>query len=107
MRALRAGMAIRATVRVRNRGDVVGERPSADALERVADALKRGGLSVLRVGRFGVSVEGEAEDFARTLGVALEPNRSRTVQANPREDELSDLVGSVEVTGTPERFRSS
>lgn len=94
-------MQVSATVMVYGDGDA---KPEPHQLEKAAKILRENGFDVLRVGRFGVSITGNTEDFARVLGVAPTPGVSMSAPANPNEPSLRELVKSVEVVSKPEMF---
>ena len=94
---------VRATVRVRSRAEA-GARPWSEALTSAAGALEREGLRVVRVGRFGISVEGTPGEYAKALGV--ESLTTGVHEVNPRDAELSELADVLEIAGAPELFRS-
>jgi hypothetical protein len=94
-------MQISATISVKSDD---GERPDRQKLEEAAKLLAQRGFDILRIGRFGVSVRGEQNVFARVLGVAAEPNRAMAAEAKPSEPTLSDLIDRVEVATEPQTY---
>ena len=81
-----------------------GERPDRATLEEMADALRRCGFEVRRIGRFGVSVIGDASAFAEFLGVEAKPGKAQSLAAQPADKALRDLVGMVEVVPDPQLY---
>jgi hypothetical protein len=94
-------MAVIATVRVRPRAASPSPRPDADLLEQAARLLAALGFRVLRVGRFGVSIEGEEETFARELGVRVRQGKGAADRASPTNADLAELIDIVEVAPPP------
>ena len=94
-------MEVTATVRVKAEH---GEKPDRARLQQAADHLEQAGFTVLKVGRFGVSVKGEQSDFSRVLGVEAAPNRSMNAKAKPSHQPLEDLVDGVEVASEPQLY---
>jgi len=93
-------MQVTATVRVKVEQ---GEKPGQARLEEVAKRLQDSGFKVLRIGRFGVSIQGEQSTFARVLGVDAAPNRALNAKARP-EPALHDLIEDVEVAPEPQLY---
>jgi hypothetical protein len=81
-----------------------GEKPARETLEEAARLLSAAGFEVLRIGRFAVSVKGEPADFARVLGVAVEPDKSLSAPAKPAQAELRALVDKVEIASAPKAY---
>jgi hypothetical protein len=96
-------MQVSATVRVKP--DVLGSKPDRAKLEEAARLLKDCGFNILRVGRFGVSIKGEAASFSDVLGVEPKPDKALSAEAHPAQQELRDLVDLVEVTPEPQLYR--
>jgi hypothetical protein len=96
-------MSIRATVRVKNT-ESQSQRPEKQAVESAAKMLKELGFDVLRVGRFGVSIEGADERFSDVFGVQVEPANGLVSKVNPKQRKLADLVDLVEVAPEPKKF---
>ncbi len=96
------GRVVRATVRVRSRAES-GTPPSSESLTGAAQALDRAGLHVVRVGRFGVSVEGTPDAYYQALGVTSLAAGVHQVQ--PRDAELANLAEALEVATDPTLFR--
>jgi hypothetical protein len=71
-------------------------------MERTAELLQEGGFEVLRVGRFGVNVQGDEQAFQRELGVNVQGAESLVETPRPHHEELSKLIDLVEVAGKPE-----
>ena len=94
-------MQVSATVRVKAES---GEKPGRGRLEEVAKRLQASGFTVLRIGRFGVSVQGEQSTFARVLGVEAAPNRALNAKATAAEPALDDLIDGVEVASEPQLY---
>jgi hypothetical protein len=95
---------VTATVRVRSSGADPTGRPGQDALQDTAKILSDSGFRVKRVGRFGVSVEGETEKFARVLGVKVEPNQAVVAPVQPSDPKLKGLVDIIEAVPKPQLF---
>jgi hypothetical protein len=93
-----------ATVRVRSAGDATGARPEKANMERAADLLRESGFEVLRIGRFGVNIKGDAQAFRRELGVDISKSKSLVEAPKPSREELSKLIDLVEITGQPLNF---
>jgi hypothetical protein len=94
----------KATIRVRSASDAVGQRPGRAEMERTAELLQQGGFEVLRVGRFGVNVQGDEQSFQRELGVNVQGAENLVETPHPQHEELSKLIDLVEVAGKPESF---
>src|ERR1700687_3926790 len=92
----------KATIRVRGSSGVPNARPERERLDLAAKLLANEGFDVLRVGRFGVSVASEDENFARVLGG--DPKSAPVGPVQPREQELKDLVDLIQVDREPEFF---
>ena len=94
-----------ATVRVRSATDATADRPDKADMERAATLLREHGFEVLRVGRFGVNIEGDASAFQRTLGVDVSKSENGLVEtARPSHHELSRLIDTVEIAKPPISF---
>lgn len=96
-------MQVSATVRVRC-GAADRDRPARARLEQAARLLEEAGFAVLRIGRFGVSIRGEAHDFSRVLGVEAVPSRALAAPVDPPSPELRDLVDLVEIASEPKSY---
>lgn len=81
-----------------------GHRPDKNDIETVAHLLQKVGFHVLRIGRFGVSVEADQACFETVLGVRPEPGAAMVAKASPKNEELGRLVDGVEVAPRPEFF---
>jgi hypothetical protein len=73
-------------------------------LAAVAEALQGCGFEILRVGRFGVTVEAEPEQFLKVFGVQVKPGEATALEVKPTIDPLAGLVDLVEITPTAELF---
>lgn len=93
-------MGLRATVRVSP--EKQGERPTRDRMEQTAAQLRGSGFEILRVGRNGVIVSGDDEQFTRILGVR--PGASPVQEVKSGSSELADLVDLVEFVPDPKLF---
>jgi hypothetical protein len=93
-----------ATVRVRLDGDSASGKPSPTALHDTAALLTELGFHVLNVGRFGVSIEGEAKEFSRVLGVDLEQDKPLVAEVHPQDPKLQTLIDLIEATPKPKLF---
>ena len=60
--------------------------------------------STLRIGRFGVSIKGEATDFSTILGVETSPNTALSAAIHPTQPELNELIDLVEVAPKPSMY---
>lgn len=100
-------MTIKATVRVRPRKPVEPTmlRPDPEDLQEAARLLSACGFQVRRVGRFGVSVEADADVFLRTLGVDLRLASDRVKVPRPASPDLDRLIDLVESSPDPEIFQ--
>lgn len=94
-------MRVTATVSVR---PDEGDRPDRKKLEEAAKLLEQSGFDIVRIGRFGISVKGEAADFARVLGVEAAPNKAMAMRAKPSQPELSKIIDQVEVASDPQLY---
>lgn len=95
-----------ATVRVCSQTTDPNARPAREHLEAAASLLRRQGFAVLRIGRFGVNIEGDAQVFERELGVRLSvASTGQVAPARPRAPELSGLIDTVEIAGDPIPFK--
>jgi hypothetical protein len=92
---------VRASVRVVG---VSAGQPSAERARIAGKQLSRLGFEVLRVGRRGISIEGEPTQFEAVFGVHPEPGKALTVEVHPRDAELEDLVDYLEVAPEPVSF---
>ncbi len=81
-----------------------GSKPDPARVEEAARLLARSGIDVLRIGRFGVSVEAESEVFARVLGVTPVPDGHKSYPVDPAEPALRDLLDSVELNAPPRTY---
>jgi len=90
-----------ATVRIRADDDTMGGRPDQAKMERAAALLKQSGFEVLRIGRFGVNIQGDEQAFQRELGVDVSNAKSLVEAPKPSRQELSKLIDLVEITGKP------
>jgi hypothetical protein len=97
-------MSTRATVRVKSPDTGEAGRPEKQQLESTAKILKGLGFDVLRVGRFGVSIEGSDERFAEVFGVQIPSSKSVVASVHPKQKELADLVDLLEVVPEPKQF---
>jgi hypothetical protein len=93
-----------ATVRVRCATDTAGERPDQAKMERAAALLQESGFKVLRIGRFGVNIQGDEQAFQRALGVDISNAKGLVKAPRPPHQELSQLIDLVEITGPPLNF---
>jgi hypothetical protein len=97
-------MKAKATIRVRPPSEEAGQRPDPDKMDRAAELLQEGGFEVLRKGRFGVNVQGDAHVFQRELGVNIENSKSFVGAPQAPHGELSELIDLVEIAETPQKF---
>ena len=94
-------MQVAATVRVKAEP---GQKPDRTRLEEVAKLLRESGFEILRIGRFGVSIQGEQSTFARELGVDASPDRALNAKASPAQPALHGLIDGVEVAPKPQLY---
>lgn len=99
------GLVAKATVRVSPPNSEPGQRPDREHLERAAQLLKESGFEILRVGRFGVNIQGDEQAFARELGVHLLGQDPLVEPVAAPHRELNSLIDLVEVAGRPMSFR--
>jgi hypothetical protein len=99
-------MRAKATVRVRPT-DGSALLPEKFQLERAAEVLKAQGFDVLRLGRAGVNVEGDASIFEQELGVNVERPGGIVAKVKPKEPEHDELFDSVEIAPSPSSFDNS
>jgi hypothetical protein len=92
----------KATIRVRGLSGLPNERPERARLEQAAQVLADEGFDVIRVGRFGVSVSSEDDNFERVLGV--EPRAALVAPVQPKRPELKDLVDLIQVDNEPQFY---
>ncbi|MDN3626965.1 hypothetical protein [Methylobacterium isbiliense] len=92
-----------ASVRVRP-ADPDSEKPNQFDLEKAAELLQNSGFKVHKVGRFGVSIEGEEENFREQLGVDIPSDKGGVATAVPRDPALADMVDTVEVAPPPSYY---
>lgn len=100
-------MLAKATIRVRPSTDDKGQRPEQAQMERAAELLKKSGFEVLRIGRFGLNVQGDEHVFQRELGVDIQGAGSFVKVPSTHHAELSQLIDLVEVAGRPLSFDKS
>lgn len=94
-------MKVTATITVK---PASGEKPARGKLEEAARLLEQCGFDILRIGRRGVSVEGEPSCFSRVLGVDAQPNKALAATARPDRPELCELLDQVEVAIDPQLY---
>lgn len=97
---------VTATVRVRS-DDEANQRPTRVRMEEAADYLRKLGFDVLRVGRFGLSVQAFRSVLERELGVQLGPDDVLVSEVNPPKAELAKLIDLVEIAPPAEHFAPS
>jgi hypothetical protein len=95
---------VRATLRVRATSSDPSARPDKDRLQQAASALSREGFDVLHVGRFGVTVSSDTENFSRVFGV--EVNNASLAPVSPQSEDLRELLDGMQLDSEPEYFRS-
>jgi hypothetical protein len=93
-----------ATVRVRTATDAAGERPDQAKMERAAALLAESGFKVLRIGRYGVNIQGDEKAFQSALGVDISNSKSLVEAPRPPHQELSKLIDLVELTAPPQNY---
>lgn len=93
----------KATVRVTTEDGQPG-KPDRSRLEAAAGKLAERGFQVMRIGRFGVNIEGPESAFEKELGVHIRPEEALVAPAQPAEPELSKLIDLVEVASVPTSF---
>jgi hypothetical protein len=98
-------MATRATVRVTPEDESDSGRPAKDRLQSAARILEGLGFGVVRVGRFGVSIEGDEHRYHEVFGVAVPGKKEGLVTpVRPTDEKLAGLVDSLEITPEPTYF---
>lgn len=97
-------MRLSATVRVRAEDGAAGGKPSKAALRDAAGLLSEAGFRVLHVGRFGVSIEGDAAEFSRILGVDVEAGQALVAPVHPQDPKLKALIDLIEAAPKPKQF---
>jgi hypothetical protein len=97
-------MLLSGTVRVRPLSGGEMGRPSQVALQDVARLLTEAGFRVLKVGRFGVSIEGDDTKFKGVLGVNAAPDRALVAPINPSNPQLGKLVDLLEMVPKPQLY---
>jgi hypothetical protein len=95
---------VSATVRVRSPATGQTGKPGPEALRHVAKTLTDLGFHVLRVGRFGVSIEGHPGKFARILGVDVVRDRALVAPIKPNDPKLKGFVDLIEATPKPQIY---
>jgi len=80
------------------------KRPSRERMATAAEGLQRCGFEILRVGRFGVSVEADPAQYLEILGVPVIPGTAIVAKVNPTAPQLAGVVDLLEVTPTAEFF---
>lgn len=93
--------AVRASVRVV--ADSSG-KPNPERVRLVGEQLSELGFEVLRIGRRGISIEGEPERFEAVFGIHPEPARALTLEVHPRDARLKGMVDYLEVASEPVSF---
>jgi len=91
---------LRANVRVIS-DDPERARPPADRVQEAAQRLTTLGFTVLRMGRFGVSVSAPEVAYERVLGCNPLRSDSASSVVSPADPQLRRLIDAVEVTPKP------
>jgi hypothetical protein len=78
------------------------QRPELSRVQEAADRLSMLGFKVLRLGRFGVSVEAPEAQFLSVLGVHPFDSDGGASPINPNDRKLKDLVDQVEIAPSPQ-----
>ncbi|MGL4323442.1 MAG: hypothetical protein ACRCTD_05320 [Beijerinckiaceae bacterium] len=94
-------MDVKATVLIKPDQD--GRRDTAVAQE-AAQLLQENGVNVLRVGRTGISVSAPSADFLRVLGVAPEPDMTRSYPVQASDQRLQAIIQSLDVAAPARKF---
>lgn len=76
-------------------------RPEVSRVKEAADRLSTLGFTVLRLGRFGVSVQAPEGHFENVLGFEKTPLLSATRDISPSDEHLAGLVDQVEMAPVP------
>jgi len=97
-------MDVTATVKVRAAAGGSADKPEPARVERAAALLKERGFAIQRLGRFGVSIIGSGETFARVLGVDAAPGKALAAAVKTDTPELNDLLEHVEVVPKPNLY---
>jgi hypothetical protein len=71
-------------------------------MKAAASALESAGFTVLRVGRFAVSVEGEESRFQSCLGLHRSGSHVGTQELHPPDRRLASFICAAEVLPAPE-----
>ena len=66
--------------------------------------MSRLGFTVLAIGRFGISVEVEADDFQRALGLEVPNRRGLTLDIESPDSQLANLVSKVNLAPALEYY---
>ncbi|SFU00367.1 hypothetical protein [Paraburkholderia aspalathi] len=78
--------------------------PQPERAAELAHVLDKQGFNVVYEGMYGVSVEGEREDFERVFGVSPEEDGPFSAEITDSIDELKGVVGRIDVAGETEYF---
>lgn len=93
--------ALRANIRVIP-SDPDQKRPDVARVQQAADRLSSLGFTVLRLGRFGVSVEAPEGQFKSVLGFSDPPPQGCSRRVMATDASLAALVDEVEVAPLPQ-----
>lgn len=82
-------------------------RPNAARMHEAAERLRKLGFTVVRIGRFGVSVAGSEREFERILGCNPTIGSSASRSVSLEDPLLQRLVDAVEVAPPPKLLAAS
>ena len=89
-----------------SKGSLKSRKAGNRATGSGSQASTANGFSVLRIGRFGISVEGTVEDFHRAFGVTVESGKALVSTVAPAAPGLS-AIDLVEVASSPTTFATT
>lgn len=81
--------------------DPAHRKPAPEKVLAAADRLDALGFTVVRVGRFGVSVTAPEEQFLDVLGCKPLSQNAPSMPISPNDPQLKRLVDAVEMPLTP------
>lgn len=81
--------------------DPAQRKPAPEKVLAAADRLDKLGFTVVRVGRFGVSVTAPEEQFVDVLGCKPLSQDTPSMAISPSDPQLKGLVDAVEMPFAP------